>query len=314
MMNAMESFVLTVLIVSISIYFCRLITDTRRRRLPPGPWTLPFIGSFHVVSWSSAHRSLARLAERHGPLMTVWVGRFPTVVVSTPDAAREALRNADLAGRTVLDTWRAEGHAASSVIFLPPRDTWRAMRRFATEELFARAPLDARRRLRQEKAAEMVRHVSAHGGESVDVGHAAFVTAMDLMARTIFSMDDLATNELRHMVKAATELAVKPTVSDLFPCLAGLDLQGSRRKMGALVRHSYRIIHQQFMRRRRDRDAGEPRKNDMMDVVIDKEQEWRESGSSMNYDIVKGLLLVSVTFSVVQLTILHTGTDTLSRR
>jgi hypothetical protein len=31
------------------------------------------------------------------------------------------LYNADLAGRPVMDPWRAEGHAANSVIYLSPR-------------------------------------------------------------------------------------------------------------------------------------------------------------------------------------------------
>ncbi|TVU30812.1 hypothetical protein EJB05_22456, partial [Eragrostis curvula] len=275
------------------IYTLRLITDTRRRRrLPPGPWTIPIIGSFHAVAWSRPHRSLARLAERYGPLMSIWVGRFPTVVVSSPDAAREVLRNADLAGRTVLDAWRAEGHAANSVIFLPPRDMWRALPRFATTELFAKGRLDARQLLRQEKAWELVRHVSerAASGEAVDVGHAVFVTAMDLMTCTFFSVD-LATRELRHMVKAASLLAAKPTISDIFPAVAAADLQGARRKMGTLVRHGHRIFDQQFMRRRRERDAGEPSKDDMIDVMIDREHEWKQAGSPLNYDAVRGLFL-----------------------
>ncbi|TVU04440.1 hypothetical protein EJB05_49982, partial [Eragrostis curvula] len=239
------------------------------------------------------------------PNLSIWVGRFPTVVVSSPDAAHEVLRNADLAGRTVLDAWRAEGHAANSVIFLPPRDKWRALPRFATTELFAKGRLDARQLLRQEKARELVRHVSerAASGEAVDVGHAVFVTAMDLMTCTFFSVD-LATRELRHMVKAASLLAAKPTISDIFPAVAAADLQGARRKMGTLVRHGHRIFDQQFMRRRRERDAGEPSKDDMIDVMIDREHEWKQAGSRLNYDAVRGLFQVKEELKTV------TGTKT----
>ncbi|TVU29988.1 hypothetical protein EJB05_21588 [Eragrostis curvula] len=272
-------------------YVLDVITVRRWRRLPPGPRPLPVIGNFHMVAWSSAHRSLAQLAERYGPLMTIWLGRrVPTIIVSTPDAAREVLHNADLAARPVMDAWRAEGHAANSVIYLPPHDKWRAMRRFAATELFAKGRLDALQPLRQEKVQEMVHHISEHAacGEPVDVGHAAFVAALDLLSRTLYSVD-LGTKELRHMVKAASVLAATPTISDAVPALAAADLQGARRKLGALIRYGHQIINEQFAGRRRGRDAGEPRKNDMMDVVLEKEQEWKEEGSPMNYDAVKGM-------------------------
>ncbi|CAN6232658.1 unnamed protein product [Urochloa humidicola] len=267
-----------------------LITDRRRRRLPPGPWPLPVIGSVHAVKWSRAHRSLAHLAERYGPLMCIWVGRHPTVVVSTPDAAREVLNNPEMAGRTVLDVWRAEGHFANSVIVLPPGHRWRAIRRFVTTELFTKSRLDARQQLRQEKVQELVRRVSEHAarGEPVDVGHATFVTTVNLVSRTLFSID-IGSRELRDMVKAASRLVATPTFSDVFPALAAADIQGARSRMAALIRYGYRIIDEQFVQRKRDRDDGEPRKNDMMDVVIDEEKEWKEEGSQMNYDTFRAL-------------------------
>ncbi|OEL30609.1 Cytochrome P450 76C2 [Dichanthelium oligosanthes] len=231
----MVHFLVAVVVVVEFIYSFQLITGAgRRRRLPPGPWPFPIIGSFPAVAWSSRpHRSLARLAERYGPLMSIWAGPYATVVVSAPDAAREILlrHNADLAGRTVLDAWRTEGHAARSVIFLPPHDRWRAMRRLASAELFAQRRLDPRR---QEKAREMVRHVSgraARGGESVDVGEAVFAATMDMLSRTLFSVD-LGHHGLRHMVRAASQLSGTPTISDVFLAVAAADIQGVRAYIG----------------------------------------------------------------------------------
>ena len=72
------SFVLAVVLILAAIlvftHALCLTTDGRRRRLPPGPWPLPVIGSVHAVKWSRPHRSLARHAERHGPLMCIWFG------------------------------------------------------------------------------------------------------------------------------------------------------------------------------------------------------------------------------------------------
>jgi cytochrome P450 len=292
------SFLLAVVLCLIAIlaftHALWLVADGRRRRLlPPGPLPLPVIGSLYAVTWSRAHRSLAHLAERYGPLMCIWFGRHPLVVVSTPDAARKVLHNPDLAGRTVLDVWRADGHFANSVILQPPGDKWRAMRRFATTELLTKARLDARQLLRQEKAQELVRGVAEYAarGEPVDVGHAVFMLAINLVSRTLFSID-IGTRELRETVTAMARLAATPTVSDMFPAVAAADIQGARSRMTALGRHVYRIIDEQFMQRKCDRDVGAPKKNDMMDLVLDKEKEWKEEGSQMNYDAVRGMFTV----------------------
>jgi len=141
-----------------------------------------------------------------------------------------------------------------------------------------------------------VRHVSerAGRGEPVDVGDATFDAAMDMLSRTLFSVD-LDTKELRRVMKEASLLTARPTVSDLFPAVAA-DLQGARRRMGVLLRSVHGMIDEQFLRRRHCREAGEPSRSDMMDVVvIDMEHEWEEEeGSHMNYDTVKTLFTVGV--------------------
>ncbi|PVH66718.1 hypothetical protein PAHAL_1G327600 [Panicum hallii] len=237
------------------------------------------------------HRSLARLAERHGPLTCIWFGRYPIVVASTPDAARKVLACSELAGRTVLDTIRAEGHADNCVLLLPPGPKWRTIRRLVMAEVQTKGQLAAREQLRQEKARELVRYVSerAARGEPVDVGHAAFVTAVDLVSRTLISVD-IGSRELRDKVRECAQLLTTPTIADVFPSLAAADLQGARRRFSALVRYSNGIVDEEFVRRRRGRDAGEPRKNDMVDLVIDKEKEWEEEGSELNYDVVRCLI------------------------
>ncbi|KAJ0837485.1 putative geraniol 8-hydroxylase [Helianthus annuus] len=62
----------------------------RKRRLPPGPLRLPIIGNIHQLLGPKPHKTLATLAKKHGPLMTIQLGSITTVVASTPDAARDS--------------------------------------------------------------------------------------------------------------------------------------------------------------------------------------------------------------------------------
>ncbi|KAK9047808.1 hypothetical protein SSX86_033230 [Deinandra increscens subsp. villosa] len=91
---------------SIAFFFCLLhgIELHHKSRLPPGPAGLPIIGNLLDLG-PKPHESLAKLPNKHGPLMTIRLGSIPTVVASTPDAATEILQRNDEAysGRNVPD-------------------------------------------------------------------------------------------------------------------------------------------------------------------------------------------------------------------
>lgn len=294
--------VLPILLIVFSSYILQLLRDSRRRlRLPPGPRPLPLIGNLHQQLDHMPHHSLARLAARHGPLMTLRLGTILTVVASSPDMAREILRthNADIAARSVGDSMRAGGHCHNSVLCLPPRHKWRALRRLCTAELFSPHRLKATQALRQEKVAELIAHVSDHAasGAPVDVGRAAHAAALGLLSRTLFSADlDPATaREVSDIVDEASVLVGGPNVSDFFPALAPADLQGVRRRMARLVQRMYAIIDEQIRQRERRHAAGEARKNDLLDVMLDKEGEVEEENTDdKSHNTIRGLFTVSI--------------------
>ncbi|PAN11112.1 hypothetical protein PAHAL_2G142200 [Panicum hallii] len=292
----------SLLIISISSYVFQLLAD-RRRHLPPGPTPLPFIGNLLDVASELPHRSLARLARRHGPLMTVRLGTLVAVVASSPSTAREVLQthNGSLTGRSPPDAWLALGHAANSVFVLPPGRMWRALRRIGTEHLLSARQLDGTRLrpLLRNAVLDLVRRVSgmAAAGRPVEVGRAAFAAMMDLQWRAMFSagLDDAAARALHDAAREAVALSLKPNVSDFFPALAAADLQGLRRRFARRVAMVYQMIDEKIERRMRGRrEAGGgslPGEKDLLDAMLDMSEQGKDDGVvSVNRDVIRTFL------------------------
>ncbi|CAL4930103.1 unnamed protein product [Urochloa decumbens] len=239
-----------VLVVS-SLYLLRLLFAGAGHNLPPGPRPLPLIGNLLDLG-AAPHRSLARLAACHGPLMTLRLGAVTTVVASSAAAARDVLlrHDAALSSRSVPDAARARAHGEHSVGWLPPASPrWRALRKVCAAELFAPRRLDAHRPIRRDKARRLASHVArlARDGAPVDVGRAAFTTALNMLSCAIFSADlaDLddraASGAFKGIIEEFTVAVGVPNVSDFFP----------------------------IERRLQERATGEPPKNDFLDLLLD---------------------------------------------
>uniref|UniRef100_A0ACD5W6W8 Uncharacterized protein n=1 Tax=Avena sativa TaxID=4498 RepID=A0ACD5W6W8_AVESA len=278
-------------------YVLQLLNTDIRRRLPPGPRPLPVIGNILHVAGSLPHRSLALLAERYGPLMTLRLGTVVVIVVSSAATAREVLQthNATLSGRNPPDAWHAMGHAADSVFVLPPRRKWRALRRIGTEQLLSPRRLDgdALRLLLRDAVLGMIHHVSelAAAGATVEVGRVAFAAMADLQWRAMFSarLDEATSSEMHVFAREAVALSLKPNVSDFFPALAAADLQGVRRGFTRHLARVYQLIDQQIEQRRCDRDA---RKGDLLDGLLNMEEQGKDDGDDglVNQDFMRAFL------------------------
>ncbi|KAL6875694.1 hypothetical protein ACP4OV_013207 [Aristida adscensionis] len=303
-----------ILILS-SLYLLGVLAD-RRRNLPPGPRPLPLVGNLLSLGAGHPHRSLARLAERHGPLMALRLGSVNTVVASSADAARDILQRHDAAfsGRSILDGTRAVAHFEHSMGWLPassPR--WRTLRKVCSGELFAphRLDADAHLSLRREKVRQLIAHMVrlARGGVPVRVGRLATTTALNLVSCTLFSTDfaDLddgvaaappAGEDFRSLLAELNTTAGLPNVSDFFPQLARLDPQGLRRRIERLFGRLRAMIEEQVERRLRERAAGEPAKKTFLDVLLD----YRAADDGRGFDRQTLLSLLSDLFTA--------GTDT----
>ncbi|XP_028801273.1 geraniol 8-hydroxylase-like [Neltuma alba] len=248
------------------------------KHLPPGPSPLPVIGNILDLG-NNPHQSLTNLSKRYGPIMTLKLGTITTIVISTVAMAKEVLHTNDLvfSSRTVPDSVSSLGHDRVSVVWISASAKWRSLRRACSTELFSPKRLDSTQSLRQKKMQELLDVVEGRckKGEAVDIGKAAFTTALNSISNTFFSMDlayyssDRA-QEFKDTIWGIMEEAGRPNIVDYFPVFRGLDPQGVRARMdyyfGKLLKFFDGIVEEKL--RLRSLKAESEITNDVMDSFL----------------------------------------------
>ncbi|XP_065632847.1 cytochrome P450 76T24 isoform X2 [Quercus suber] len=224
--------------------------------LPPGPHPFPIIGNILELG-NKPHQAVAKLSKTYGPLMTLKLGSITTIVISSPDIAKEALQKKDQAfsSRTIPDTGRVADHHKVSMVWLPALTRWRNLRKVSATKIFAPQQLDATQALRQKK----------------------------------YSSSALS-REFQELIYGVMEVAGKPNIADYFPVLRLVDPQGARRR-ATIYYEKLMGIFDGIIKERvqlRASSEGSMASNDVLDSFLNFAE---EDGSQFSFHDFKHLLL-----------------------
>ncbi|KAK7270041.1 hypothetical protein RIF29_22914 [Crotalaria pallida] len=280
--------------------------------LPPGPRWWPVVGNIFQLGWSP-HESFTKLALKHGPIMTLWLGSMCTIVVSSSEVAREMFKTNDavLAGRKIYESMKGKHGHEGSLITSQYGSHWRMLKRLCTTEFFVTSRLDAMIGVRGKcinRMLNLIEEAGECGTCGVDLGKSFFLMSFNLIGNLIFSKDLLDTEMERgarfyyHAVKVM-ENAGKPNAADFLPILRWLDPQGIRRNTQFHVEKAFEIAGC-FIKERMESNgcyrSGKESKGDFLDVLL----EFRGDGASGPYTFS------SRTINVVVFEMFTAGTDT----
>ncbi|KAL6627153.1 hypothetical protein ACP70R_030879 [Stipagrostis hirtigluma subsp. patula] len=273
------------------------------RRLPPSPPGLPLLGHLPLLG-SLPHRKLRSLAEEHGPVMLLRLGRVPTVVASSAAAAQEAMKTRDLAFASRPRARMAERLLyGRDMVFAPYGEHWRQARRVSVLHLLSPRRVASFRRVREQEAAALlgrVRRACLAGG--VNLSDLLISYANAVISRAAFGDgwdhdDGLgggggAGGKLRKVFADFEELLGTGTVGEFVPWLAWVDtLRGldakATRTFHALDGLLERVIADHRQRRRGSRRVGDGDDDhrDFVDVLLDVNETEEEAGG-IRFDTV----------------------------
>ncbi|GJN38195.1 hypothetical protein PR202_gb27215 [Eleusine coracana subsp. coracana] len=295
--------------------FILATTASRRRNngrcLPPSPPGLPLLGHLPLLG-SLPHRKLRALAESHGPVMLLRLGRVPTVVASSSAAAQEAMKTRDLAFAS-----RAPSAMATKVlygrdmVFAPYGEFWRQARRVSVVHLLSprRVQSFSFRRAREHEAATLLRRIHIHVNSSgvVNLSHLLISYARGVISRAAFGDHDYELDgedgggKLRKVFEDFEELLGAGTVGEFVPWLAWVDtLTGlharATRTFRALDGLLDRVLADHLATKRRRRlmvGDDDDHRQDFVDVLLDVKEAEEKAGGEVQFDTtaIKAIIL-----------------------
>ncbi|XP_028754935.1 cytochrome P450 71D8-like [Neltuma alba] len=215
----------------------------------PGPWKLPLLGNLHQLAAAESplpQCALRELSLKYGPLMHLQLGEISTVVVSSPDLAKQIMKTHDLAF-----VQRSQASIASKIFtygrtdiaFAPYGDYWRQMRKICTLELFSAKKVQSFSYVREDEVSKLIESVQSSVGSVFDLTNKMYSLTSSVVMRVAFGDKHKDQEQLLQLLTAVLEQISGFKLVDLFPSLKLIHLiTGVEAKLARIREHMDKIL------------------------------------------------------------------------
>ncbi|XP_048142070.1 cytochrome P450 93A3-like [Rhodamnia argentea] len=303
-MADLQGYILLFLVWLVSFILVRAVLNRYRAasRLPPSPRSIPILGHLHLLA-PIPHQALHKLADHFGPLIHLWLGSMPCIVVSSAEMAKEFLKTheACFSNRPCSTAVDYLTYGSQDFSFAPYGPYWKFMKKLCMSELLGGRTLDLLLPFRREEIDRFLSSMlkKAEEGEEVDVGRELIKVTNHVISRmtmnTRCSDNDDEASEVRKMVQETAELTGKFNLSDYIWFCKNLDLQGFGKRLKE-VRDRFdamtdRIIKEhEEARKIRNEGRGSETARDLLDILLDISED-ESSEMRLTGENIKAFLL-----------------------
>lgn len=312
--------ILALLIVLPSLYLSwKLLSSSTSPKIeaPQPAGRLPIIGHLHQLARADQlpFRLFADLADKYGPIFTLFLGAHRTVIINSGELAKECFTTNDkaMAGRPQVALAKYMGYNCAMFGMATYGPYWREIRKIATLELLSSRQVELLKHIRTTEIELSLKDLylkwsanTAINGYQLPIkvdmkewlGDLTFnITTMNLAGKRYFGAnvigDEAAARKYRELIDRFFYLAGLFLISDAIPCLEWLDLGGN---IGAMkeVNEGLDPIFSTWVKEHRQWRAANPDQpnRDFIDIMLSSlgKPEFADYDSDI---VVKSTLLVS---------------------
>ncbi|XP_045829976.1 cytochrome P450 71D10-like [Trifolium pratense] len=261
--------------------------------LPPGPWTLPFIGNIHqVISSSLPHHCFKDLADKYGPLMHLKLGEVSYIIVSSPEMAKEIMKTNDLTfcDRPNLFLSTILSYNATDIAFSTYGEYWRQLRKLCVIELLSVKRVQSFRYVREEEVLNLVKSISASEGSVVNLTQKIFSTTYGITARTAFGKRNIHQEAFKLAMEEALSLLGGVCIVDLYPSIKILRRVSRAKTKLEKAQRALDMILQDIIDDHKRSRREESKDEDLVDVLLNIQQENYHSQHPLTDDNLKAVI------------------------
>lgn len=283
-------------------------SNTKKNR-PPSPRRLPIIGNMQLLG-KPPHRALASLAKIYGPVFLLHLGSVPTLVISSPDAAREVMKTHDLSFATKRPSRISAKlfYGSKDVFFTPYGERWRQLKSTFMLQLLSKQRIQSFHSLVEEEAALLMSKITESSSTSSAVNMTQlFVTySSGILSRTVFGKKYEGDNgqKFTELLAKFSELLSIHSIGDFIPWLGWLDrLFGIDARADKVAKVFDDFFEACFEERESAHpeipagaNSGKPKGN-FVDVLLEIHRD-KNAAVSLDRDGIKALLMVTTCSSL----------------
>lgn len=272
------------------------LTCKTQNNLPPGPWKLPVIGSIHHLIGYLPHHRFRELAKIYGPLMHLQLGEASTIVVSSPEMARQVLKTHDAIFSQRPHQVGADimCYGSSDIATAKYGTYWKQLRKICSLELLSTKRVRSFHSIREQEVSNLIRYISNNTGSCVNLSEKVACMTSDITARAAFGKKCKDQGEFISLIKKLVRMAEGFVVFDLFPSQKWLHvISGMKPKLEEL-HQNFDMIIENIIKEATETETGEVEVEGLLSVLLNIKDHDEGLEHPLTMNNIKAVILVSI--------------------
>ena len=229
--------------------------------------------------------------------MYLRIGQVPTIVVSSPEYAKEVMKTHDLifASRPQSFSSQFVAYGFDDIMFSPHGEYWRRVRKICAQELLSARKIRALRPIREAEMFDLVKWIASNAGEAINLSERILSSTFGITTCVAFGKESRGREEFASIIERSSEMATDFHLPELFPSLSFLaSISSAKPEHERLRREADSILDNIIKEHQVKKSATKSceAEEDFMDVLL-KYHRNDDLGFSLTTNNIKAIIWVS---------------------